>query len=142
MTGEANMNRWRVVLGGVQMNLALGALYAWSIFVLPLEKEFGWKRTQTSLTYTIAVVTFALTFIIAGRIQDKKGPRVCAFIGTIFVSAGFFLSSMTNSLGFLYLTLGFIVGVGNGFGYSAPMPVASKWFPDKRGLIVGIMVGG
>src|SRR5580704_9876757 len=136
------MKRWRVALGGVLMNLALGSLYAWSVFVLPLEKEFGWKRTETSLTYTIAVVTFALTFIIAGRIQDRRGPRLCAFLGTIFVSAGFFLSAYTTSLTFLYLTLGFIVGIGNGFGYSTPIPVASKWFPDKRGLVVGIMVGG
>src|SRR6266513_208899 len=111
------MTRWLPIAGGISLNLALGSLYAWSVFVLPLEKEFGWKRTQTSLTYTIAVVTFALTFILAGRIQDKRGPRICAFLGTIFVSAGFFLSAMTTSLTFLYVTLGFIVGIGNGFGY-------------------------
>ena len=136
------MNRWRVACGGVLMNLALGALYAWSVFVAPLEKEFHWKRAETSLTYTIAVVAFALTFIFAGRLQDKRGPRLCAFLGTICVSAGFFLSSFTQSLAFLYTTLGLIVGIGNGFGYSAPTPVASKWFPDKRGLVVGIMVAG
>src|SRR5438045_4988533 len=87
---EVTMNRWRVVVGGVLMNLALGSLYAWSVFVAPLEKEFGWKRTQTSLTYTIAIVTFALSFMVAGRLQDKKGPRICALIGTLFVAAGFF----------------------------------------------------
>ena len=136
------MNRWRVAVGGVLMNLALGSLYAWSVFVAPLEKEFHWTRAETSLTYTIAVVSFALTFIVAGRIQDRRGPRICAFIGTLCVSAGFFLSSLTTSLGFLYGTLGLIVGIGNGFGYATPIPVASKWFPDKRGLVVGIMVAG
>src|SRR6202790_5654007 len=95
---EVNMNRWRVVVGGVLMNLALGSLYAWSVFVAPLEKEFGWKRAQTSLTYTIAVVTFALSFIAAGRLQDKRGPKICALIGTFCVSAWFFLTSMTSSL--------------------------------------------
>src|SRR5207248_11534962 len=97
------MNRWRVVAGGVLMNLALGSLYAWSVFVAPLEKEFGWKRAQTSLVFTIAVVTFAVTFILGGRLQDKKGPRPAAFIGALLVSIGFFLTSMTNSLMFLYV---------------------------------------
>src|SRR6266566_1578154 len=136
------MNRWRVVIGGMSMNLALGSLYAWSVFVLPLEKEFGWTRAQTSWVFTIAIVTFALTFILAGRIQDKLGPRPCALIGALLVSIGFFLASMTTSLFFLYVVFGLIVGAGNGFGYATPIPVASKWFPDKRGLVVGLMVGG
>ena len=136
------INRWRVVVGGVSMNLALGSLYAWSVFVLPLEKEFGWTRAQTSRVYTIAVVTFAATFILAGRIQDRRGPRPCALIGAVLVSLGFFLVSLTSSLWFLYVVFGVMVGAGNGFGYATPMPVASKWFPDKRGLVVGLMVGG
>src|SRR3989454_5139695 len=136
------MNRWHVVIGGMSMNLALGSLYAWSVFVLPLEKEFSWTRAQTSWVFTIAIVTFALTFILAGRIQDKLGPRPCALIGALLVSIGFFLASMTTSLIFLYVVFGLIVGAGNGFGYATPIPVASKWFPDKRGLVVGLMVGG
>jgi len=135
------MNRWRVVVGGVSMNLALGSLYAWSVFVLPLEQEFGWTRAQTSWVFTIAIVTFAITFIFAGRMQDVRGPRLCAFLGAVLVSLGFFLASLTASLVYLYLIFA-VVGAGNGFGYATPMPVASKWFPDKRGLVVGLMVGG
>ncbi len=135
-------NRWLPVLGGVLMNLALGSLYAWSVFVPPLEKEFGWSRAQTSWVYTIAIVCFALTFIFAGRLQDVKGPRMCAFLGGLFVSAGFVLASFTTSLAALYVFYGVIVGIGNGFGYATPTPVASKWFPDRRGLVVGLMVGG
>jgi MFS transporter, OFA family, oxalate/formate antiporter len=136
------MNRWRVVVGGVLMNLALGSLYAWSVFVAPLEKEFGWTRAETSLVFTIAVVTFAVTFIFGGRLQDRRGPRAATFIGAVLVSLGFFLTSLTSSLAFLYVVFGVIVGAGNGFGYATPIPVASKWFPDKRGLVVGLMVGG
>ena len=136
------MNRWRVVVGGVSMNLALGSLYAWSVFVLPLEKEFGWTRAETSWVFTIAIVTFASTFVLAGRIQDALGPRPCAFLGAVLVSLGFFLASLSDSLWFLYAGFGVVVGAGNGFGYATPMPVASKWFPDKRGLVVGLMVGG
>src|ERR1051325_9293572 len=91
-------NRWLPVVGGVLMNLALGSLYAWSVFVLPLEQEFGWKRADTSWVYTIAVVCFALTFIVAGRLQDLKGPKLCAFLGGVLVSGGFLLASFTTSL--------------------------------------------
>ena len=136
------MNRWLPVVGGVFMNLALGSLYAWSVFVLPLEKEFGWTRAQTSWVFTIAIVFFAGSFVFAGRLQDKRGPRICAALGGTLVGLGFVLSSWTTSLTYLYVIFGVIVGVGNGFGYATPMPVASKWFPDKRGLVVGLMVGG
>lgn len=136
------MNRWFPVVGGVLMNLALGSLYAWSVFVLPLEREFGWTRAQTSWTFTIAIVAFAATFVVAGRLQDRRGPRVCGLLGASLVGGGFILASFTTSLVSLYLFIGLIVGIGNGFGYAAPIPVASKWFPDKRGLVVGLMVGG
>lgn len=124
------------------MNLALGSLYAWSVFVLPLEKEFGWTRADTSWVFTIAIVSFAASFVLAGRIQDHRGPRTCAAIGGTLVGLGFVLSSWTASLWYLYVIFGVVVGIGNGFGYATPMPVASKWFPDKRGLVVGLMVGG
>ena len=136
------MNRWFAVVGGVSMNLALGSLYAWSVFVAPLEAEFGWTRTQTSWVFTIAIVTFALSFVLAGRIQDRRGPRICAVIGATLVGLGFILASFTSSLSFLYVAFGFVVGAGNGFGYATPIPVGSKWFPDKRGLVVGLMVAG
>jgi OFA family oxalate/formate antiporter-like MFS transporter len=134
--------RWPPVVGGILMNLALGSLYAWSVFVPPLEKEFGWTRAQTSWVYTIAIICFALTFVVAGRVQDVKGPRPCALLGGLFVSGGFVLASFATSLPLLYLFYGVIVGIGNGFGYATPTPVASKWFPDRRGLVVGLMVGG
>src|SRR5258708_37451796 len=104
-------NRWLPVVGGLLMNLALGSLYAWSVFVLPLEREFGWKRAETSWVYTIAIVCFALSFIVAGKIQDMKGPKVCAAIGGILLSAGFLLSSFTTSLIGFYISFGVVVGL-------------------------------
>jgi OFA family oxalate/formate antiporter-like MFS transporter len=124
------------------MNLALGSLYAWSVFVSPLEAEFGWSRTQTSWVFTIAIVTFAVSTVFAGRIQDVRGPRICAVTGATLVGLGFILGSFTTSLAYLYVAFGFVVGLGNGFGYATPIPVGSKWFPDKRGLVVGLMVAG
>jgi MFS transporter, OFA family, oxalate/formate antiporter len=140
--GSVGLNRWWRVIGGMMMNLALGTLYAWSVFVAPLEKEFHWKRADTSTIFTIAVAVFALTFIVAGRLQDKFGPFWISLTGGVLVSIGFFLCAYTSSLTYLFICFGVIGGLGNGFGYSTPIPVMSKWFPDKRGLAVGLAVGG
>jgi len=142
VTGGAQLNRWWRVVGGLLMNLALGSLYAWSVFVAPLEKEFGWKRTDTAQVFTWAVVVFALSFIIAGRLQDKLGPFKVSITGCILLTAGFLLSAQTTSLTYLIICFGVIVGIGNGFGYATPIPVMAKWFPDKRGLAVGLAVAG
>ena len=138
----AHSSRWWRVLGGLSMNMALGTLYGWSVFVAPLEKDFHWTRSQTSTTFTVAVTVFALSFILAGRLQDKVGPFWVSITGGVLVSAGFFLCAYTQSLTWLYVCFGIIGGLGNGFGYATPIPVMAKWFPDKRGLAVGLAVGG
>jgi len=136
------INRWWRVVGALLMNLSLGSLYAWSIFVAPLEKEFKWDRAQTSTVFTIAVFVFGMSFVIAGRLQDKLGPFVISVIGSVFLGLGLVLASRTDSLAWIYITLGGIMGFGNGFGYATPIPVLSKWFPDRRGLAVGLAVAG
>ena len=135
-------NRWLPVVGGVMMNMALGMFYGMSVFMLPLEKEFGWTRAQTSWVTTIGLALIAVWYVIAGFIQDRRGPRPVAVIGGVLFSLGFFLASYTSSLGMFYLTAGVIAGTGSGFGYVIPTSVGSKWFPDKRGLVIGLMVGG
>ena len=132
---------WRIV-GGLSMNLALGAVYAWSIFVRPLEAEFGWTRAQVSTILTILVVVFGLTFIIGGRMQDKLGPFKVSLIATILNPLGFFMAGYANSLPWLFFWLGVVAATGQGFGYATPIPVMSKWFPDRRGLAVGLAVAG
>lgn len=139
---EVAMSRWWRVVGGLSMNLALGSLYAWSVFVAPLEKKFGWDRTQTSTVFTIAVVVFALSFVVAGRLQDRLGPFPISLTGAVLITLAFIMSSFTNSLIWLYLWFGVVGGLGNGFGYATPIPVMAKWFPDKRGLAVGLAVAG
>jgi len=139
---ELALSRWWRVVGGLSMNLALGSLYAWSVFVAPLEKEFGWKRADTSSVFGWAVIVFALSFILAGRLQDKLGPFKISLVGCILLTAGFLLSARTDSLTYLIVCFGVVVGAGNGFGYATPIPVMAKWFPDKRGLAVGLAVAG
>ncbi len=124
------------------MTLALGTLYAWSVFVAPLEHEFGWKRAQTSTVFTIAVVMFAVSFVFAGRLQDRFGPFWIAIAGGLLVSLGFFLCAYTTSLYYLFFCYGVLGGIGNGFGYATVVPVMAKWFPDKRGLAIGLALAG
>jgi OFA family oxalate/formate antiporter-like MFS transporter len=130
------------VVGGVVMNMALGMFYGMSVFMLPLEKEFGWTRAQTSWATTIGLAMIALWYAVAGYIQDRRGPRLVATVGGALFALGFFLASYTTSLPWFYLSAGLIAGIGSGFGYVVPTSVGSKWFPDKRGLVVGLMVGG
>ena len=136
------MNRWHAVVGGVLMNLALGVIYAWSVFVAPFEADFGWTRTQVSVVFTIAILSVGSWFVVAGFLQDRFGPRPVAAFGGVLYALGFFLASQTESLLWLYVTFGALAGAGNGFGYAIPIPVCSKWFPDRRGLAVGLVVGG
>jgi len=135
-------NRWLPLTGGTLLNVVLGVFYSWSVFVLPLEDEFGWIRQQTSWTFSVGLFTMAVMFVVAGRLHATLGFRTIAAIGGALFSLGFFLASFTTSLPWLYITYGAIAGAGNGIGYSATIPVISKWFPDKRGLAIGIGVGG
>src|SRR5258708_32360499 len=126
---RSGISRWWRVVGGLSMNLALGTLYAWSVFVAPLESRFGWKRADTTMVFTIAVIVFALSFVLAGRIQDKYGPLGCSLAGGILVSLGFYLCSYTTSLNYLYICFGVICGLAYWIGHSTPIPAIVKWVP-------------
>lgn len=133
--------RWPALVGGGLLNVAIGTYYAWSVFVPPLEREFGWSRTQTSLVATIDMVMLASTFLVAGFILRRVGPRPVAFFGGVMFSLGLFFASFTHSLITLYLTWGIMVGTGLGFGYLTPITVGSLWFPYQRGLVNGLAIG-
>jgi OFA family oxalate/formate antiporter-like MFS transporter len=135
------MGRWAPVVGGMLLNVALGSLFAWSVFVLPLEQEFGWTRAQTSWVFTIAMMATTVCLVIGGRLQDRFGPRLGASIGAVAIAGAYWSASFTRSLAFVYVTFGVIGGIANGIGYAATVPTASKWFPDRRGLAVGLIVG-
>jgi MFS transporter, OFA family, oxalate/formate antiporter len=135
------MCRWSPLAGGMLLNVALGSLFAWSVFVLPLEQEFGWTRAQTSWVFTIAFMATTICLVIGGVLQDRRGPRPGAAIAAVAIAVAYALASLTTTLPFLYVTFGLVGGIANGIGYAATVPVASKWFPDRRGLAVGLIVG-
>lgn len=134
---------WLVTFSGTGINLALGILYTWSMFKNAIEKDFGWQGSQLNDPYALCCLVFAFSMILAGRCQDKFGPRLTASIGGLLVGAGFLLCSTTNSYGIWLLGFGVLAGLGIGFGYSSATPAALKWFPpSKTGLIAGLVVAG
>jgi OFA family oxalate/formate antiporter-like MFS transporter len=137
------VNRWLIALAAVFMQLALGAVYAWSVFRNPLAKQFGWTISQVTLTFTIAIFVLGIAAFFGGLWLNRKGPRIVAVTGGTLYGLGVFLASLSaHKLWWLYLSYGLIGGVGLGFGYIVPLAVLVKWFPDRRGLITGIAVGG
>jgi len=134
---------WRVALAGLGINLALGVLYTWSLFKGAIEKDFGWKGDQLNDPYALCCLVFAFAMILAGRLQDKIGPRITAALGGILVAAGMLLISTTSNYTLWVIGFGVLVGTGIGFGYACATPAALKWFPKaKTGLVAGIVVAG
>src|SRR5512145_1817802 len=145
-----NRKGWIVTLAGMGLNLALGILYAWSVFkkqmVAPVDDGgFGWTNQEATLPYTVAIAMFALMMIPAGRLQDKLGPRVVAMTGGLLTAAGLIIASFSSTGSPLPAVIGFgiFAGTGFGLGYAASTPAAIKWFPpEKKGLITGLVVAG
>jgi nitrate/nitrite transporter NarK len=143
VTSPSPSSGWRVALAGLGINLALGVLYTWSLFKGAIEKDFGWKGDQLNDPYALCCLVFAFAMIMAGRLQDKIGPRITATIGGILVAAGMLLISTTNNYTLWVVGFGVLVGTGIGFGYACTTPAALKWFPKaKTGLIAGLVVAG
>ncbi len=136
-------SRWTIAIAGVFMQVALGAVYAWSVFRVPLTSQFGWSTSEVTLTFTISIFVLGIAAFFGGLWQNRTGPRVVALTGGVLYGLGVFLASFSNNkLWWLYLSYGLIGGIGLGFSYIVPVAVLVKWFPDRRGLITGIAVGG
>ena len=136
-------NRWVIAAAGVFFQTALGAVYAWSVFRIPLARQFGWSIPEVTLTFTISIFVLGIAAFFGGLWLNRRGPRIVALTGGVLYGIGVFLASFSDhKLWWLYLSYGVIGGIGLGLGYIVPVAVLVKWFPDRRGLITGIAVGG
>jgi OFA family oxalate/formate antiporter-like MFS transporter len=136
-------NRWRIALAGIVMQIALGAVYAWSVFRTPLTKAFNWTIPQVTLTFTIAIFVLGFAAFAGGIWMRRRGPREVALTAGVLYGLGVFLASLTDGrLWWLYGSYGVMGGIGLGLGYIVPVATLVKWFPDKRGLITGVAVTG
>lgn len=119
-----------------------GLIYAWSLFVDPLEEEFGWDRSATSVVFTLSIITFCAGMLVAGALEERTSPRIVMLITAACLGLGLVASAFTESLPFIYATYGVLVGAGVGLGTDVVMSTTLKWFPDKQGLASGAMLMG
>ena len=140
---KATQPRWVPLLLGLLSSTTCGMLlYAWSVFIKPLNAEFGWTRAEIAMAFAICCLVFGLMTFPAGRLSDKYGPRNVVVIGGIILGIGFVLSGFVQTKLQLYITYGLIAGFGGGCIYLPPIATAPKWWPDRRALATGFAVVG
>ncbi len=143
MEKQKVMNRGLVVLGAILIQLALGAIYAWSVFT-PSLAEAGWTKEETQWVFAIGLVSFAVFMVFAGKRLNAWGPQKLAVIGGLVLGLGYVLGGMIGGTSFwaLLVLIGLVGGAGIGFAYVVPIAVGMRWFPDKKGMITGLAVAG
>jgi OFA family oxalate/formate antiporter-like MFS transporter len=143
MNSSSLPNRWVIATAAFLMQLALGAVYAWSVFLKPVIKLYQVTQPQANLTFTLALVALGITAGFGGYFNNRFGPRVIATVGGILYGLGIILSAFAApNLIVLYLTYGILGGIGLGLGYIVALAMLIKWFPDRRGFITGLAVAG
>ncbi len=135
--------RWIIAAAATVMQLALGAVYAWSVFRKPLADALDASVTQVNVAFTVANVTLGIAAFVGGLWLTRVGPRVLALTAGCLYGLGVFLAGFSaHHLALLYVTYGALAGTGIGLGYIVPLATLVKWFPDKRGMITGLAVAG
>lgn len=142
---KKDSNRWFIAIMGTILQVVLGTVYAWSFFQKPIIAEYGWSNVETMWIFSIAILFLGLSAAVGGMILPKYGPRKLASVGALLYGAGYLISAYAmniSSLPLFYIGFGVVGGIGLGLGYVTPVATVSKWFPDKKGLVTGMVVMG
>jgi OFA family oxalate/formate antiporter-like MFS transporter len=138
-------NRWLIATTCTVLQLCLGTVYAWSYFQPLLVEQFRWSNTDTSWAFSLSICCLGLSAAWGGINLARIGPRKLAVAGGLLFAAGYALAAVAlavKSLMLFYLGYGAVAGTGIGLGYVTPMSTVIKWFPDKKGLLTGIVAMG
>lgn len=137
------MKKWVVAIAGLMMQLCLGGVYAWSVFVPHLQREFGYRSAPMQLVFGTELAVMTLLAIPAGRIQDRYGPRWLTLASALLTAAAYIGASFfAHQFVALWFCVGVLGGAGVAFGYLPCVATAVRWFPDRRGLASGLVVAG
>lgn len=138
------LNRWVYAVVGVITLLLAGLVYAWSVMSKSIAASRpDWSAAQVSMTFTMVMAFFCIGCLIAGILAKKVSPKIYIILSGVLFFVGFMVAAMTGaSPALLYLGYGVLCGLGAGFAYNAVMSTMSAWFPDKQGLISGILLMG
>ena len=138
-----HLNRWVYAIVGVIVLLFAGLVYAWSVLSTPIAAEFtDWSKAQLSMTFTIVMIMFCIGSLLCGLLTGKLSAKMSVRIGAVLFLLGFFLASRTQSLAMLYIGFGVLCGLSSGLCYNAVMSTMVRWFPDRPGLISGVLLMG
>lgn len=138
-------NRWLMALSAVGVHICIGSVYAWSVYVKPIQEQMAWSLTDVTIAFSIAIFFLGLSAALMGKFVEKNGPRVSAIIAASLFglgTAGSGLAIMMESKMLLYFFYGVLGGCGLGIGYISPVSTLVKWFPDKRGMATGLAIMG
>ena len=145
IVAPAGWSRWLVPPAALSIHLAIGQVYAWSVFKTPLEDSLNISGTLSALPFVLGIVMLGLSSAVFGTAVDRNGPRWAMTVATICFSAGFLISAFGTSVGQYWLVVlgyGVIGGIGLGIGYISPVSTLIKWFPDRPGLATGMAIMG
>ncbi len=134
--------RWLFVALGFLVNLCEGGIYAFSVFRKPLEERLSIGATASGLPFTVFLAVFAVTMAVSGGLLERWGPRKTGILGGILVGLGWVLAGLWPNVALLVLFYGVLSGAGVGLLYGAPIAVVTRWFPDRKGLAVGLTLMG
>jgi MFS transporter, OFA family, oxalate/formate antiporter len=138
-------NRWLIAIMCTVLQLCLGTVYAWSYFQPLLVEQFRWTNTDTSWAFGLTNCCLGLSAAWGGINLARIGPRKLAVAGGLLFAAGYAVAAVAlavKSLLLFYLGYGALAGIGIGLGYVTPMSTVAKWFPDKKGLVTGLVAMG
>jgi OFA family oxalate/formate antiporter-like MFS transporter len=137
-----NKQGMKILIAGSILQLFLGIIYVWSVFVVPVSQVYNWPVDSVKLTTSFMLSFFVIGILIGGKLQMKIGAEKTVLLGGLMLAAGMFATSfLPSSVAWLmWITYGIIGGFGVGAGYNAVISAAQKWFPQNRGFATGISV--